>query len=240
MTSTSKLLLWTTILSATLFLGVRWYYSQEQAQAERLLAYNALLGRAHYQRLDYEQRWNTEAARRPEVFKRARTYLYETLTDSIFGFWYGTPWDFNGTTQQPGQGAIACGYFVTTTLQQVGFSLPRRRLAQQAASVIIRTLCARSSIEVFNTLEALNQHMLKQAEGLYLVGLDTHVGYLWRHAEGWNIVHASYSGGKHVASERWDQSTVLQKSKIFVVGNLLGNNALVQQWVEGTPITLSE
>lgn len=239
MSSTNKLLLWTTVLSTVLLLGIRWYYQQEQAQAERQVAYRALLERAHYQRLDYEQRWKEEPVRRPEVLRQAKTYLYWTLTDTIFDYWYGTPWAFHGTTQAPGQGAIACGYFVTTTLEQLGFSLPRRRLAQQAASVIIRTLCQRSSIEVFQSLDALDQHMTQQPEGIYLVGLDTHVGYLWRHSEGWHIVHASYSGGKAVAAEPWDQSQVLQNSKVFVVGDLLGNAELVQWWVEGLPIVMA-
>ena len=38
------------------------------------------------------------------------------LTDKIFPYWYGTDWDFNGTTQKPNEGKIACGYFVTCLL----------------------------------------------------------------------------------------------------------------------------
>lgn len=239
MTSTNKLLLWTTLISTALLLGVRWYYQKEQAAAEHQVAYKALLERAHYQRLNYEQAWKAAPSRHAELLRQAQQYLYFTLTDTIFDYWYGTPWDFNGTTQQPGKGAIACGYFVTTTLEQLGFSLPRRKLAQQAASVIIRSLCDRKSIEVFQHLKALNDHMMQQEEGIYLVGLDTHVGFLWRHSEGWHMVHASYSGGKSVMAEPWDQSTVLKKSKIFVVGNLLGNPNLLRWWVEGVPIAIA-
>lgn len=227
------------MISTALLLGVRWYYQQEQAQVARQVAYKALLERAHYKRLAYEQAWKEAPSRHTDLLQQAQQYLYYTLTDTIFDYWYGTPWDFNGTTQQPRKGAIACGYFVTTTLEQLGFSLPRRKLAQQAASVIIRSLCKRKSIEVFQSLERLHQHMLQQAEGIYLVGLDTHIGFLWRHSEGWHMVHASYSGGKQVMAEPWDHSTVLQKSNIFVVGDLLGNPTLLRWWIEGVPIAIS-
>ena len=239
MSSINRILLWTTVVSVALLLYVRSHYQKIQTEAAQIAAYGALVERIHYERLDYEQQWKETPARRPQLLEAARDYLYQTLADSIFDHWYGTPWDFNGTTQQPKVGAIACGYFVTTTLEQPGFSLPRRRLAQQAASVIIRTLCQRSSIAVFHALDDLHAHMLQQPEGLYLVGLDTHVGYLWRHPEGWHMVHASYSGGKAVAAEPWDASTVLQKSKLFVVGDLLGHDALVRWWIEGQPIQMS-
>ena len=36
------------------------------------------------------------------------------ITQEVFSYWYKTQWDFNGITQTPQQGKIACGYFVTT------------------------------------------------------------------------------------------------------------------------------
>ena len=34
--------------------------------------------------------------------------LYQTMADSLIPFWYGTPWDYNGISQKPGNGKIAC------------------------------------------------------------------------------------------------------------------------------------
>lgn len=39
------------------------------------------------------------------------------ITQKVFPYWYGTKWDFNGTTEMPQEGSIACGYFVTTTYE---------------------------------------------------------------------------------------------------------------------------
>ena len=62
--------------------------------------------------------------RKDTVITTARAYLLTTI-DAQFEHWKGTPWDFNGTTRTPGEGAIACGYFVTTVLEQAGFKIER-------------------------------------------------------------------------------------------------------------------
>lgn len=111
------------------------------------------------------------------------TFLQNTLSQQIFPYWYGTRWSYSGTTSNPRKGKIACGYFVTTTLQHVGFRLNRYRLAQQAASVIIKRLCVRKSIKIIgnNDTERLVAYLRKQPDGLYILGLDTHVGFVEKH-----------------------------------------------------------
>jgi hypothetical protein len=238
--SPTQLLVGVTIMSIFLLLGVRYYYQQEKAIEQWAKEYKLLQERAHYKRLEYEQRWYAEPERQSTILVHAQRYLEHTLSDSIFYYWYGTAYDFNGTTQQPKQGKIACGYFVTTTLQQLGFSLPRVELAQQPASVILRTLCAYKSIKVYNSLAALKKHMDAQEQGIYLIGLDTHVGFLWKTDRDLYIVHASQSGNNQVSKERWDQSTVLSRSRAFYVGDLLGSPHLIETWVKGHAIPIAK
>src|SRR5678815_2190781 len=54
------------------------------------------------------------AAQKADVVAQARTLVTRTIYSEIFSSWYGTAWDFNGTTEVPQQGKIACGYFVST------------------------------------------------------------------------------------------------------------------------------
>src|SRR5678815_5098001 len=54
------------------------------------------------------------AAQKADVVAQARTLVTRTIYSEIFPSWYGTAWDFNGTTEVPQQGKIACGYFVST------------------------------------------------------------------------------------------------------------------------------
>ncbi len=239
----NRVLIWTTIVSLLICIGIKeyWAYNSNSFDLDAHLTNYGLTRTAiHQKRLDYERDWKKNPNKRSVLQNMAKTYLYKTLTDSIFYYWYGTTWDFNGVTERPRKGKIACGYFVTTTLEHCGFSLPRVKLAQQAASVIIRSLCTRKSIKTFNKLARLKAYMDQQAEGIYIVGLDTHVGYLWKSSSGLHFVHASYSGNKQVSKEKWDESVVLGKSKIFVVGDMLGNMALINHWIEGTNIKLQK
>lgn len=238
--STTQLLVGVTIISFLLLLGVRYYYQEGKAQEQWAREYKLLQERTHYKRLEYEQRWYAEPERQRTILVHAQRYLEHILSDSIFYYWYGTAYDFNGTTQQPKQGKIACGYFVTTTLHQLGFSLPRVELAQQPASIILQTLCARQSIKVYNSLVALKKHMDAQQQGIYLIGLDTHVGFLWKTDRDLYMVHASQSGNNQVSKERWNQSTVLSRSSAFYVGDLLGNPSLIETWVKGNTIPIAK
>lgn len=237
----TRLFIWITIISIASCIVIKEYFLDNAFDMEQhLVAYGATRNRIHHKRLDYEQDWKQHPQKKTVLQNMATQYLHQMLTDSIFNYWYGTTWDFNGITEQPKKGKIACGYFVTTTLEHCGFSLPRVKLAQQAASIIIRSLCTPKSIQVFNQLNRLKKHLDKQPNGVYIVGLDTHVGYLWKTATNLYFVHSSYSGNKQVSKEHWDQSIVLGKSKLFVVGDLLGNKNLILQWIEGTPIKMKK
>ena len=75
--------------------------------------------------IDYEESTPKE---RKEVIRKSRDYLINTLTKKVFPYWYGTPWSFNGHTEQPKNGSIACGFFVGTILRDIGFNIDRIRL----------------------------------------------------------------------------------------------------------------
>src|SRR5688500_17600336 len=62
----------------------------------------------------------TTSTNRIGVIDEARAYLTQSVYNEVFPYWYGTGWDFNGTTETPGQGKIACGYFVSTVLRDAG------------------------------------------------------------------------------------------------------------------------
>lgn len=74
------------------------------------------------------------------IIVMAKDYLISRMTEEIFPSWYGTKWDFNGTTRIPQEGRIACGYFITNILTDVGFNIPRVKWAQSASEVFIKKL----------------------------------------------------------------------------------------------------
>lgn len=196
---------------------------------QHLQQYEELKASISQQRQTFKQaRLNNEKA----VNKEAANYLFETLTDSIFPYWYGTKWDFNGITETPRKGKIACGYFVTTTLRDAGIKLQRYKLAQQAAANIAKKLCKPQSIKWFNDVESMSAHLNKQKDQqLYVIGLDYHVGFIV-HENGENFfVHANYAHDQEVIREPLETSAVIKASKAYVIGNLLDNEDLIRTWL---------
>jgi hypothetical protein len=180
---------------------------------------------------------NSSPANKKKVIKQAHDYLLNNLTSELFPFWYGTEWDFNGITQTPRQGQIACGYFVTTTLKHSGFEVERVRLAQQAASYIIKTVCLKSSIKTIccNKFNSMLSHFEAQPVGLYIIGLDNHVGYIHKSKDELYFIHSSVVGRKCVR-EKAKNSKVLKRSNLYMIGNLLDNDAIVVSWLKGQKI----
>lgn len=164
--------------------------------------------------------------------QESKSFLYHALNDSIFHYWYGTPWDFNGTTQEPGNGLIACGYFVTTTLRDAGIPLQRVYLAQQRAGDIINQLCKPASIKTVYSGEALQTYLDQYPDGsLLLIGLDKHVGFLSKENGKTYFIHANYLGDRTVVKEEIGDSEAIFHSSIFALGDILGNDSLLQKWI---------
>lgn len=181
----------------------------------------------------------TSKEERQRVDRELPPYLFERFID-LFDYWYGTPWDFNGITQTPQKGKIACGYFVTTILRDLGFEVERTKLAQQAAEKIIKTLVSETYIKRFSGMSTGKFVRLveEMGQGIYIVGLDTHVGFLVVHTKGVDFVHAARTGGKRVRSENPLTANVLKKSKYRVVGKILDNKELLQKWLKNEPFVV--
>lgn len=172
----------------------------------------------------------SEAAR-AEVRGRAARALVDGLRDEILPAWNGTPWAFSGTATAPGEAPIACGYFVSTALEHAGLAVERRRLAQQAAEHIITTLVPEPRIARFRRvpLAAFVSAVARQGDGLYIVGLDNHVGFLVVERGDVYFHHASSHAGA-VVRERALVSAPLAASSYRVVGKL-GGAQLVDAWL---------
>lgn len=175
---------------------------------------------------------------RRAVLREAALYLEGTLIDAVLPRWDGTPWSFSGTSTTPGEGSIACGYFVSTTLEEAGLRVERRRLAQQAAEDIIKTLAPPEAITRFSDVpvEKFEAAVAARGDGLYVVGLDIHVGYLI--VKGGRVLfhHSSYVGPRTVVREEAAAASPLAQSRYRVVGKLFTDDDLIEAWIRDTPI----
>lgn len=102
--------------------------------------------------------------------KNSKDDFENYLLNKIIPHWYGTEWDFNGYTSIPNQGVIACGYFVSTTLEHIGIVINRYHLAQQAGLNEAKTLAIIDSnyFTVYG-IDNLQTKMESYADGIYFV-----------------------------------------------------------------------
>lgn len=163
------------------------------------------------------------------------SYLFKLIDEDIYNYWAGTPWEFYGTTQQPKTGSIACGYFVTNTLTDLGFKINRVGLAEVASGVMIKKLCV--GIESFNSLKKLNGYLAKQpVNSVFIIGLDFHTGYVVKTATNCYFFHSSYIKNAGVVMETIDTSPALSTNKFFMIGSLTANENLLRKWVGDRPV----
>ena len=208
--------------------GVRDFETSKCATKE-VLRYNRMLQNIKKDRIMIK-------SLKPVVqIQKASQLLLVNLVDSVFPAWDGTKWDFNGITNVPRQGVIACGYFVSTTLKHVGFNLNRYKMAQQAASVIIKETCGKKQVSRFHDMDTLLITLRAKPNGLYIVGLDYHVGFLLVEDERVYFIHSDFFNGK-VVRELAKNSVAFSSSTVYVLGQLTGNTNLIKKWLNGSRI----
>ncbi|MBS3733433.1 MAG: hypothetical protein KGY99_00710 [Phycisphaerae bacterium] len=172
------------------------------------------------------------------MLNEARQALVRAIARDIAPRWLGTPWAFHGTSQTPGEGAIACGYFVSTVLRDAGLRVERVRLAQQPAERIILSLTGEAHVRRFSNapLERFVAAVRSCGEGAYVVGLDYHVGLLTCGPEGVFFVHSQGVAPREVVRERAGESPVLDASRYRVFGRITADDALIEAWLTGRAI----
>jgi hypothetical protein len=156
------------------------------------------------------------------------------ITKNIIPSWIGTAWDFNGVTQTPQQGSIACGYFVTTVLQDGGVNLARIKLAQCASEQMITTLVTTKYISRFSNLPITSfvANVKNQGYGLYIVGLDNHTGFIYNDGTTVYFIHSTFVGTRNVQQEKAESSIVLASSKYKVLGKISADENFLNRWIK--------
>lgn len=152
---------------------------------------------------------------------------------SLMPFWYGTRYSFYGQTETPGEGKIACGYFVTTVLEDLGLKIERNKLAQLPSEEMIKTLVEKESIRRFSQYNITDflAGVRETGTGLYVVGLDTHTGFLLYQNNEMRFIHASGRFPFAVINERAKESIILGKSNYRIIGKLSDDKKVLQNWL---------
>lgn len=166
---------------------------------------------------------------REVVYKGAGTYLRQAIVNDLVPYWLGTPWDFNGHTNVPGEGYVACGYLVSTSLKHAGFQLNRYRVAQQDATTITKVLS--DTLVRFRDLGPTLRYIKSQPDELYVVGLSNHVGFLYKSGDTLDFIHSSFVDPGTVVREPASTSPVLRMTNVYVLGPLTQRRYTIDKWL---------
>ncbi len=167
-----------------------------------------------------------------EIIDKASKKLTSFLLDDVINHWYETKWSFEGHSEIPKQGTISCGYFVSTTLRDVGFNLNRYKLAQKSPEEEAKVIACGTSIEKRENIskQELKKYFLKQKDGIYFIGLDFHVGYIYKNNQEVYFIHSNYIDNRGVVKENIENSNAIVSEKYYIV-NITHNQNLVKKWL---------
>ncbi len=161
-------------------------------------------------------------------------YFTNAVTNTIAPAWLGTKWDFNGITEVPQQGSIACGYFVTTILRDAGLPIARVKMAQCASEEMVKSLVQPKYIKRFSNVpmaEFMN-HLKINGFGLYIIGLDNHTGFIYNDGIDIWFIHASFVGTGDVQKEKAANSSILKNSRYKIIGKISEDEKVLDKWVQ--------
>jgi hypothetical protein len=154
--------------------------------------------------------------------------------DSLADFWLGSSWG-RGMPQSgtPQTGKINCGTFVGTLLRDAGFKVDVRKLQRQPSQAIIKSFVGGKRVRklVGSSMERFLKAVEEMGPGLFILGMDMHVGILIQTDTELRYLHSSIETGK-VVNEAAADAWTIQSSNYRIVGKLLSPKNL-RFWLRG-------
>jgi hypothetical protein len=175
-------------------------------------------------------------AGRLEVRAGLETRLLRRV-DQLHRAWLGTRWGLGmPQTTHPGKGKVNCGLFVALVLRHMGFNLNIWKFNRQAASDAIRSVAPRRTRKHFSNtpMKRFLKRVRAMGPGLFIIGLDFHIGFLRQTEDDLRFVHASYIDHK-VVDEPAATAVPIVTSKYRVVGKIL-QPGMRNTWLAGRRI----
>jgi len=198
------------------------HYNEAKAEIEQL-------------RGELNRRYKTiiDSIKKEEFLDSSMVVFTHCLLNKIVPYWYGTKWSFEGHTAIPIEGTIACGYFVSTTLRDMGLIINRYRLAQQgpeeevvSISIDRKNMMKVKHAQMDSVFNILSNHIDSK---LFFVGLEYHVGYLYLVGRQSYFIHSSYIDGKVMVENTQDSKAF--RSEDYFITHITGNRLLAKKWL---------
>lgn len=199
-------------------------------------SYNSLKAKIDQDRLKMKELYESGEITLDSVSR----YFEHKIVNSIIPYWYGTPWDFDGYTDKPNEGFIACGYFVSTTMKHMGINWNRYKMAQQASLHEVKTVVGKNEYHSFRSVQSADviEKIKLLPEGLYIVGLSNHVGFIYHKMDEVFFLHSNYGFPNEVVIELASYSEAFYYSFDYYLGAITRNDELMKHWLKGDNIPI--
>jgi len=216
-------------------------------------AHDALRAEIAEKRAELHGRWKQERTRseRQALREEARAYLHGAIADEIVPAWLGQPWtmavikdglkpnaEYPG---QPGRG-ISCSWFVVRVLQDAGLRFAgASRFAGTISIHFARSMVShKKQVERYSyvTPAELEQKLAAKGDGLYVVGLNCHIGFIHVKDGEAKFMHSSYVDPYEVVLEPLTESLAIELSEDagYVVAPLFHDSYLIDRWITGNAV----
>lgn len=195
--------------------------------------------------------WRT----RRHILRTSKSLVMKWLDRVILPLWIGTAWAFYGSAESPHQKSIACGYFVTHALLATGFRFPEHQraprhddptmreyeFAKQTSLGMMRLLSSRRRWKVRNyrhPTRYLLRTLKRFGKGIYLLGLDSHVGMVF-----WDGTRATFWHADFTPTRLWVHREPLLTAGVVVASRYrhLGKirRHAYRKWLRSQPFLVS-
>ncbi len=153
--------------------------------------------------------------------------------------WIGTKYDYSGTSDTPKEGHVACGYYVSTVLEHAGFALDRVELARQPSEQIIRSLVLDPEVRRFSYAKPADivAAVQESGPGVYVLGLDTHAGFLV--AEGGTVTFCHSTRRERLGVVCEEAATSPSMASDYIVLGKLDDAPLLEAWLDGETVEVA-
>ncbi|MCO4769716.1 MAG: hypothetical protein KDA24_06755 [Deltaproteobacteria bacterium] len=168
----------------------------------------------------------------------ARKALDLAIGDELAPAWVGTKWTFSGRATRPYGGTVACGHYIGAVLRGAGLQVSSE-VGALASARIVRTFAGKSRTRwrTDQGVQRVVEEVRREGTGLYLLGLDTHVGMLRVRGRAVDLCHSTGSWPRAVVCEDALASPSM-RSRVHVWGPLLTDET-VDAWLAGRRIPLA-
>lgn len=139
---------------------------------------------------------------------------------------------------------VACGYFVAAVLENAGLALSSRYKYAQAPALAVQKALAPRPADLHRYFsvpaESLAARIAGLGDGLYIIGLANHIGFVVVDGGEVRLVHASYTGAQVVTDEPLVSAQAIADSrpKGYFVTPVMHDDRLADLWLRGVAVPL--